>query len=283
MATRQCLSYTDFLGISALQFKTKSHSAYTDHICVYALSANRTASYDDIDIDNNTISAVTATPLTSLNWQTLINEGKFKFVKANSAEFMCYKFKQSDITTESDNEPDLPYSYEELFNQNVLNNISASTKMQYKYIYSEYQNSTSQPVPASYNFANTKDMMLNNFYVTNNMQTTADFNRADYYKFFVPETDIVHNRSCLELTDDSLAAIGNNLHESFNCLLYCVNPNFDAATAAGTNNHTLPKGFTNGTYINAVPISLCTYSQDIILAGNNILFEPNLNGIVTVE
>ena len=194
MATRQCLSYTDFLGTSALQFKTKSHSAYTDHICVYALSASRTANYDVVDIDNAVISAITAEPLKTLNWQTLLNSGKFKFVKSNSAEFMCYRFKQSDITTESDDEPDLPYSYEELFNQNVLQNMKSSTKMQYKYIYSAYQNSTSKPVPASYDFANTKDMMLNNFYVTNNMQTTADFNRADYYKFFVPETDIVHNR-----------------------------------------------------------------------------------------
>ena len=281
MSTKQCLSYTDFLCTSAVKFKAKAGKAYTDYICVYALSANRTASYDDIDIDNNTISAVTATPLTSLNWQTLLNEGKFKFVKANSAEFMCYQFKQSDITTESDDEPDLPYSYEELFNQNVLQHISASTKMQYNYIYSAYSNANAEQIPSV--GKTTKDLMLNNFYVTNNMQTTADFNRSDYYKFFVPETDIIHNRSCLELTDDSLAAIGNNLHESFNCLLYCVNPSFDAATAAGTNNGKLPKGFTNGTYINAVPISLCTYSQDIILAGNNILFEPNLNGIVTVE
>ena len=281
MATKQCLSYTDFLGISALNFKTKSSSAYTDHICVYALSASRTLNYDPVDIDNAVISAVTATPLTGLNWQTFLNSGKFKFVKSNSAEFMCYRFKQSDITTESDNEPDLPYSYEELFNQNVLQNINASTKMQYKYIYDEYTRGESKNIPSMQ--TNTKNLLLNNFYVTNNMQTTADFNRSDYYKFFVPETDIVHNRSCLELNDDNLAAIGNSAHESFNCLLYCINPDFNATTAAAGSN-TLPKGFTNCRYIKAaVPISLCTYSQDIILAGNNVLFEPNLNGIVTVE
>lgn len=279
MATKQCIAYTDFLGNAALNFKTNSHSAYIDHICVYALSASRTATYDTTDIANSVISDITATSLIDLNWQTLINSGKFKFVKSNSDEFMCYKFKQSDITTESDDEPDLPYSYEELFNHNVLQHISASTKMQYKYVYSAYNNTQPEFIPSV--GKTTKDLMLNNFYVTNNMQTTADFARADYYKFFVPETDIVHNRSCLELNDDNLASISNSAHESFNCLLYCVNPDFDATTVGYDN---LPKGFINCSYINAaVPISVCTYSQDIILAGNNILFEPNLNGIVTVE
>ena len=282
MATKQCLAYTDFLGTSALKFKQQSNSAYIDHICVYALSAKREISFDEADIQNSVIATVTSVNLTGLNWVNLLNANNFKFVKSNSAEFMCYRFKQSDVTTESDDEPDLPYSYEELFNQNVLQNMQSSTKMQYKYIYSAYQNSTSKPVPASYDFADTKDMMLNNFYVTNNMQTTANFARSEYYKFFVPENDVIHNRSCLELTDDNLAAISNSAHASFNCLLYCINPDFDATTAAAGSN-TLPKGFANGKYFKAIPISLCTYSQDIILAGNNVIFEPNLNGIVTVE
>lgn len=281
MATKQCLAYTDFLGSSALKFKQKSHDAYINHICVYALSANRELAFTETDIANSAISGITATSLTALNWQDLIDTHNFTFVKSTVDDFMCYKFKQSDVTTESDDEPDLPYSYEELFNTNVLENLSASTKMQYKYIYSAYQNSTPESVPASYDFANTKDMLLNNFYATNNMQTTADFARADYYKFFVPETDVVHNRSSLELTDENLASVGNNLHASFNCLLYCVNPDFDASVEASTNG--LPKGFSDGSYFNAIPISLCTFSQDIMLAGNNVLFEPNLNGIVTVE
>lgn len=281
MATKQCLAYTDFLGSSAFKFKQKTGNAYTDHICVYALSANRIASFDETDIANTAISGITATSVTSLNWYNLLSAGTFKFVKSNNDQFMCYKFKQSDVTTESDDEPDLPYSYEELFNTNVLNNLSASTKMQYKYIYNAYSDSTPSAIPASYDFNNTKDMMLNNFYVTNNMQTTADFARSDYYKFFVPETDVIHNRSCLELTDDNLASIGNTLHESFNCLLYCVNPDFDSSVSANVSG--LPKGFSGGTFFNTVPISVCTFSRDITLAGNNVMFEPNLNGIVTVE
>ena len=75
-----------------------------------------------------------------------------------------------------------------------------------------------------------------------------------------------------------LASIGNNVHESFNCLLYCVNPYFEDTVVS----ETLPNGF-SGTDFNVVPISLCSYSKDIILAGNNVIFEPNLNGIVTVE
>jgi hypothetical protein len=49
----------------------------------------------------------------------------------------------------------------------------------------------------------------------------------------------------------------------------------------GSNNG-VPKGFYD-TNFEVVPISVCTYSKDIILAGNNVQFEPNLNGIVTVE
>lgn len=278
MATKQCLSYVDFLGNSALQFKTDSGSAYTDHICVYALSAVREISFDNTDIANSAISAITAAPITALNWSTLLVEGKFKFVKSSSAEYMCYKFKMSDITTESDVEPDVPYSYEELFNDNVLNNMQSSTGMQYKYIYSAYN--TMLPSAVAGTTKTTQDLLLNNFKTTNNLASDKDFVRSDYYKFFVPETDVIHSRSMLELNDDTLASVGNTSHESFNCLLYCVNPDFDPATA---NTNGLPKGFANGTIINAVPISLCTYTKDISLAGNNVIFEPNLNGIATVE
>lgn len=278
MATKQCLSYTDFLGNSALQFKTDSGSAYTDHICVYALSAIREISFDNTDIANSAISAITATPITALDWATILAEGKFKFVKSSSAEYMCYKFKMSDITTESDVEPDVPYSYEELFNENVLTHMQSSTGMQYKYIYQAYTDMT--PTAISGSTKNSQQLLLNNFKTTNNLESDKEFVRSDYYKFFVPETDVVHSRSMLELNDDTLASVGNTSHESFNCLLYCINPDFDPSTA-DTNG--LPKGFANGTIMNAVPISVCTYSKDIILAGTNVQFEPNLNGIVTVE
>lgn len=278
MATKQCLSYVDFLGNSALQFKTDTGSAYTDYICVYALSAVREISIDNTDIANSAISAITAVPITALNWNTLLSEGKFKFVKSSSEEYMCYKFKMSDIATESDVEPDVPYSYEELFNDSVLNNMQSSTGMQYKYIYSAYNTMTPSPVAGT--TKTTQDLLLNNFKTTNNLESDKDFVRSDYYKFFVPETNVIHSRSMLELNDDTLASVGNTSHESFNCLLYCINPDFDPATA-GTNG--LPKGFVNGTIMNAVPISLCTYTKDIILAGKNVRFEPNLNGIATVE
>ena len=278
MATTQCLSYTDFLGSSALKFKTKKGSAYTDHICVYALSAIRTVTYGDTSIANSAISAITATPLDELSWSTLTAEHKFKFVRSNSAEYMCYKFKLSDVTTESDDEPDIPYSYEELFNETVLNNMYSSTAMQYKYIYSAYQTSQTDVVP--HMGKTVKELLSNNFKTTNNLASDKDFVRSDYYKFFVPETDVIHNRSMLELNDDSLASVGNTSHEAFNCLLYCVNSEFDSSTAAAVNG--MPKGFSNTTD-KVIPISLCTFSKDIILAGNNVQFEPNLNGIVTVE
>ena len=76
------------------------------------------------------------------------------------------------------------------------------------------------------------------------------------------------------------AAYESSAHDSFNCLLFCVNPNYNSDLASASNN--MPKGFTNLQF-RTVPISLCTYSQDIILAGNNVVFEPNLNGIVTVQ
>lgn len=276
MAIKQCLSYADFLGNSALKFKQNTGTAYTDYICVYALSAARIATYSDTNIANSAISAITATPLDALDWTTLIEEGTFKFAKSSSAKFMCYKFKLSDITTESDDEPDVPYSYEELFNENVLKNMYSSTGMQYKYIYSAYNTMT--PSSVSGTTKTTQDLLLNNFKTTNNLESNKDFVRSDYYKFFVPETNVVHSRSMLELNDDTLASVGNSAHESFNCLLYCVNPHFDDRV----ESETLPNGF-SGTDFNAVPISVCTYSKDIILAGNNVQFEPNLNGIVTVE
>ena len=281
MATKQCVSYTDFLGNSALNFKTKAKNPYTRYICVYALSAYRTPSIESTDIDNIAISDITAKPLSELDWQTMINMGYFKFVSANYAEFMCYKFKMSDITTESDSEPDVPYSYEEFFNDNVLNHMSASTAMQYKHIYEEYTNSTPQTLIGT--TKTSKDLLINNFKTTNNLVSDTEFARSDYYKFFIPETDIVHDKSVLELNDGDLASVSNSAHASFNCLLYCINPDFDASIEAGTDGK-LPKGFVNCPYIDAaIPISICTYTKDISLAGNNVQFEPNLNGIVTVE
>lgn len=276
MATKQCLSYIDFLGSSALKFKQNTGIAYTNHICVYALSASRIATYDDANIADSAISAITATPLDTLDWTTLIKEDTFKFVKSTPEKFMCYKFKLSDITTESDTEPDIPYSYEELFDENVLKHMYSSTGMQYKYIYSAYN--TMVPSSIASATKTTQELLLNNFKTTNNLVSDKEFVRSDYYKFFVPETNVVHDRSMLELNDDILASVGNSVHESFNCLLYCVNPNFDDAYTSAA----LPSGF-SGTDFNAVPISICTYSKDIILAGNNVRFEPNLNGIVTVE
>lgn len=270
MATQQCNSYIDFLGASAKKFSDVS-GAYTQHVCVYALSANTA--------DQSVLNAIASADLTATCsndfWTDKLQN--LKFAKSSSAKFMCYKFKLADVTTESDDEPDSPYSYEELFNECVLKNMYSSTGMQYKYIYSAYNTMTPSDVSGTTN--TTQDLLLNNFKTTNNLVSDSDFARSDYYKFFVKETNVLHDRSVLELNDESLASVGNSAHESFNCLLYCVNPYFDDTVES---NAALPKGF-SGTDFNAVPISICTYSKDIILAGNNVLFEPNLNGIVTVE
>lgn len=269
MLTKQCNSYIDFLGSSAKNFNDLK-GAYIQYICVYALSANTT----DKSVLNEVASADLTDSQSDNFWTSKLSN--LKFAKSSSEKFMCYKFKLADITTESDDEPDLPYSYEELFNENVLKNMYSSTGMQYKHIYSAYNTMTPSAVAGT--TKTTQDLLLNNFKTTNNLESDKEFVRSDYYKFFVPETNVIHSRSMLELNDEMLASIGNNVHESFNCLLYCVNPHFDDTVVS----ETLPNGF-SGTDFNVVPISLCSYSKDIILAGNNVIFEPNLNGIVTVE
>lgn len=294
MAVSSCLAFTDFLGLSANNWLDR-HSDYKDCVCVYALSSKRSS---DSAVSDESISDTCEARLTEFNWRNVQGTGsatRYEFVKSDSAHYMCYKFSLSDITTDSDTEPDVPYSYEELFNQCVLNHMSASDKMQYGYIYSVYDNSPTG-VSATYNSFSrvmttsaTRDLMLNDFYNSNSLVSTADFKRSDYYKFYVPETDIVHDTSVLELNDGDLASVSNSAHASFNTLLYCINPNFNSSALSADSEGELydrafPSGFGDAeTNFNAVPISICTFSQDIMLAGNNVLFEPNLNGIVSVH
>ncbi len=266
MATVYCKSYTDFIGLSAVKYKQELFNhKYIDDICVYSVSANMQ------NIDK--VSAyLHETCLTAFTWLNSDVSSNIKFAKSDDNTFMCYKFQLSDITTDSDTENDIPYSYQEMFNQSVLLHMSASKSMQYSYIWNAYTtNSAAQSA---------KNEMSAIFCNTNNVASSAEFSREDYYKFFVPETDIVHDHSTIELHDDGLASVSNSAHDSFNCLLFCVNPNYNADRASASNN--MPYGFTNSQF-RTVPISLCTYSQDIILAGNNVVFEPNLNGIVTVQ
>lgn len=280
MSTNICKSYVDFLNVSSRQYSAMYERTYTNDVCVYALSAKRSAT-DSSKIDADVLDDITGSRYKNVDYQHPwpISWGiNMNFAKASSEEFLCYKFKLSDVTTESDTEPDVPYSYEELFNENVLKNMYSSTGMQYKYIYSAYNNAQGSYIPG---MGYPQQVLVNNFKTTNNLVSDKDFVRSDYYKFFVPETDVVHSRSMLELTDDIHASVGNFLHESFNCLLFCINPNFDSKVSEGSNNG-VPKGFYD-TNFEVVPISVCTYSKDIILAGNNLQFEPNLNGIVTVE
>lgn len=294
MAVSSCLAFTDFLGLSANR-QLANDKDYKDYICVYALSANR---QNNTEVAVSAIRNICINKLVDLDWNSLIyynDAQKFEFVKSDSAHYMCYKFSLSDIITDSDTEPDVPYSYEELFNQCVLNHMSASDKMQYNYIYSAYDNSPTG-VSATYNSFSrvmttsaTRDLMLNDFYNSNSLVSTAYFRRSDYYKFYVPETDIVHDTSVLELNDGDLASVSNSAHASFNTLLYCINPNFNSSALSADSEGELydrafPSGFGDAeTNFNAVPISICTFSQDIMLAGNNVLFEPNLNGIVSVH
>lgn len=295
MAVSFCLAFTDFLGLSANR-QLANDIDYKDYICVYALSASR---QNDTEVATSAIRHICIDKLVDLDWNSLIYFGdtrKFEFVKSDSAHYMCYKFSVSDITTDSDTEPDVPYSYEELFNQCVLNHMSASNRMQYGYVHSAYDNSPDVSVTYS-SFDgrvvtdSTKNIMLNDFYNSNSLASISDFKRSDYYKFYVPETEIVHDTSVLELNDDEMASVGNSAHASFNTLLYCINPNFNSSALSADeqgelHDRTFPSGFGDNTAsssFNAVPISICTFSQDIMLAGQNVLFEPNLNGIVSVH
>lgn len=285
-----CLGFIDFLGVSAKSIADETGLDYRKHVCVYALSAKRN---EDSDIKDVFLTNLCQDKTIDLD--ASINDYGLRFVKSDSAHYMCYKFSLSDIITDSDTESDVPYSYEELFNQCVLNHVSASDKMQYNYIYSAYDNSPEVMVtyrsfagPTTAEF--TRDLMLNDFYNSNSLASTADFRRSDYYKFYVPETDIVHDTSILELNDGDLASVSNLAHASFNTLLYCINPNFNSSALSADKNDKLhdrafPSGFGDAKSIsfNAVPISICTFSQDIMLAGNNVLFEPNLNGIISVH
>lgn len=279
MATEQCLSYIDFLGESACNFTSRFGKGYTNYISVYAISAAR-QSVDKTLIDESIIDKITATPLTSFTWDGIANN--IRFAESSSGKYMCYHFKNTNINTESDNEPDAPYSYEELFNENALTNMNSSTAMQYKYIYSAYNTMTPKPITVG-SMTSTQELALNNFKTTNNLVSDKDFVRSDYYKFFVPETNVIHDRSMLELNDD-YASVGNRSHDSFNCLLYCINPCFDDKISYDVRANKLPpSGFDTHDAFCAIPISICTFSKDIVLAGNNVQFEPNLNGIVTVE
>ena len=269
--TKQCIAYLDFLGNDAAQYLRSNGHAYKQDVCVYAVSASLTANNDNVRACQ-AIDYLTGTSLSKFNWNEIYNSNQFSFVKSNDTDFMCYHFQLPDITTESDSEPDVPYSYEEMFNTCVLKNIDKSTAMQYKYIYNAYANMPTQQ----------KAIAMQTFSSTNNLASTAEFVRSDYYKLFVPETDIIHDRSLLELNDNGLASVGNYSHSPFNCLMYCVNPIFDKRVSEATFGGKMPKGFTSAIPF-AIPVSICTYSQDIILAGNNVLFEPNLNGIVTVQ
>lgn len=275
---KYCLAYTDFLGVSALSYSKNFGHTYRDDICVYAISAALTEDAETHTYSNDILNYLSNVSLHNLSWDNVTQSNQIKFAVSNSANFMSYNFKLSDITTESDTEPDVPYSYEELFDECVLKNIDASTAMQYKQIYKSYQDMTNIQTIAPLG-KTTQELLYNNFKTTNNLASDTDFVRSDYYKFFVPETDIIHNRSMLELNDDTLASIGNQSHDSFNCLMFCVNKNYDEKIQ---EHSTIPAGFTNSDY-KVVPISFCIFSKDISLAGNNIQFEPNLNGIVTVE
>ena len=144
--TKLCLTYTDFLGASALEYSASFGHSYKDDVCVYALSAALSANTATNEYSCLAIDKLTSAHLADFRWSTIFDANQLKFAMSNSANYMCYQFKMSDITTESDNEPDVPYSYEEFFNDNVLNHMSASTAMQYKHIYEEYINSTPQTV-----------------------------------------------------------------------------------------------------------------------------------------
>lgn len=280
MSTQVSNSYVDFLGVSALAYSAEFNKPYTADVCVYALNIAHDYTYT-AQLNRNVLQSISGWRIKDINWNNIIDN--MKFAKSNSADYMCYRFKMPNITTESDDEPDDPYSYEELFNESVINHISASTAMQYGYIYDAYLNTDDDyqhPIKTENGWYSVQHIVKNNFYVTNNIASTKDFVRSDYYKLFVPETNVVHNRSLLEMNDTS-ASVGNQSHESFNALLFCINPNFDSAITS-TDAYSLPNGFT-GVDFPAIPISLCTYSKDITLAGNNTVFEPNLNGIVTVE
>lgn len=268
--TAVCEAYINFLGLSAFAYPSVYDKTYMDDICVYALSANRQAA------DVNPITAcnrVITTKLNDLSWRTYTAFGDFTFAKSNSAEFMCYKFKQHSVTTDSETEPEAPYSYEEFLNQPVLQHVDKSTSMQYSYIWSAYSNAE---ITGAHRVEIEK-LLNNSFYRSTNLNSIVNFDRADYYRLFVPETDIIHDTSILQLDDDAAATTDNACYDSFNTLLYCINPKFDKKYE---NVNDLPAGFNTN---EVIPISVCSFTEDIVLAGKYIQFEPNLNGIVSVK
>lgn len=194
----------------------------------------------------------------------------------NATTYMCKKFDIPSVYTESDNEEDAPTCYEQLFNTPVSARLNYSPT--YSSVWDVYKNvegSFSNNVTNISNGTSYATYLQQNFLLANNVEGLNDFNRSDYYRFDIAVDDIVHNRSVLAV-QDMINDIPNTMHAPFNCILFCVNSAFNAATSNASNG--TPAGMNN-----AVPICMSCNTETMMLVGSAITIEPSINGIITVE
>lgn len=269
-------AYVDFLGLNAYDYANKYNHSYINDICVYAVSAANPSAF---------VEAIHNAKLTDYIVEALTGDAIATFALTDSASYMCYHFDVAEVDTESDSESDSPYSYEELFNTPITANLYKSEDTQKSYEWSAMNSMPTVTVHYTAGAAYTvpTSAFVSHYLATNKVDSTSSFSRTDYYKMNVPETYVVHDRSTVQLNDTS-ATIGNFKHDVFNALLYCINPAYSATTEGTLRG--MPYGIANyiaSSGFNAIPIAACTMTHDTILAGNNTIIEPNLNGLITLE
>lgn len=281
-------AFVDFLGTHALAYKQSHQHSYLNDICAYAIYIKDKSNNTTTDLDKaknaflRNFQNVRLGSEGQTNWLTLLDDTEYsiEFAKTTDAQYLCYRFKQPLISTDSLTESDSPLSYEELFNTPVSENMTNTTSnMQYSWMWEVCQNFP--PVSAA-----NGDILIDSNYMTQRFflsnKATANtknnlFSREDYNKFFVNETMIVHDRSAMTFEDIAMS-VGNLTHDRFNAILFVVNPVFEDIVDSADG---YPRGMQSITY--AVPLMCRIFDTDAILAGNNAVFEPNLNGIVTLE
>lgn len=255
-------TFIDFLGFSAKEYENhlNQKDAYQSDLCVYLLSA---------DNPSATLSKVaSSTDFTDLTEASLTA----KYVFSNNSNYMCHRFDAAKILTDSDSEFDTPTCYEQLFDVPVSSNLLKSSM--YGSLWAACSEATgsfgsSSPVLPNKSYS---AYLQERFLISNNTNGLSSYAATDYYKYGISTDLIVHNRSYLAITD-LIKSIHNGSHSPFNCMLFCINKNFDTATAASG-----PAGMNN-----AIPVCMSCLDGTNIVAGQQVELEPNLNGIVTTE
>jgi len=257
-------TFIDFLGFSAATYTGHDGGSYNEDLCVYLLSAADPSA---------TIAKVAETDdFTNLSEASLTA----KYVLSDDYHYMCKRFDQANVDTDSDTESDNPVSYDELFNVPVSARMSSS--LMYGKMWDACNEATgefSKSVGAIAKNQKFSTYLKERFLMTNHAAGLTEYASEDYYKFGIDSTSIKHNRSYLAI-DDQTKSIYNASYAPFNCMLFCINKNFDSTTANREDNS--PKGMKN-----AIPVCMSCLDGTHIIAAENIELEPNLNGIVTTE